>query len=271
MKTSREMAYLYDLYIVPTWRDCFDQMFNEHIGLPAEGYVLDVNCGTGGHALEIAKTLAEKGEVTAIDESDEMIELARGKAQVLKADNIEFMVGGWLPLPFRDNRFDLVLADASFIPPNRLDNLIGELRRVVKPKSKIVISLATRGSFDEFFSIYWEALYECNLSEQLLPSLEVLINARPTIADVEEVMKVAGLKSVNNYLNKEELFYDDAEQFFTSPLIADFQLEEWLAILPPAKVKSVKSTLVKIIDRERAGHRFDVSIKASIFSAEKGN
>ena len=48
--------------------------------------------------------------------------------------------------------------------------------RVTKSGATIVLQLATRSSFDEFFSIYWEALHECGL-EEFSQDVESLIGA----------------------------------------------------------------------------------------------
>ncbi len=268
-RSNRELAYLYDLYVAPTWRDCFDRLFNEKLGLPAEGRVLDVNCGTGGHAIEMASALATKGDVTAIDECGEMIALARAKVTVAKIDNIDFSVASGDALAFPNNSFDLAVCDASFLPPTRLPAQIKELKRVAKPGAMVAIYLATRGSFDEFFSIFWEALYDCHLADELLAPLEGLIKERPTVSDCEDILSGAGLSIKETFQKKEEFLYENAEQFLTAPLIENYMLDGWLAILPPKSIEPVREALARIIDRERAGYNFDVSIKATMFTAEK--
>src|SRR5258708_39657420 len=57
----KELAFRYDLFIAPDWRDRFDTLINENIQLPSEGEILDVNCGTGAHAIELAENLRDKG------------------------------------------------------------------------------------------------------------------------------------------------------------------------------------------------------------------
>lgn len=270
-KTKKELAFLYDLYIAPTWRDCFDRLFNEKIGLPGEGRILDVNCGTGGHAIEMADSVADKGDVIAVDESLEMIGLASAKASIKKLKNLSFSVGSTYSLAFPDNSFDLVVGDATFMPPDRLNHQIKELVRVAKPGARVVINVATRGSFDEFFSIFWEALYECDIADELLGKLEGLIKARPTVSDTESMMNSAGLGTPHSFQKKEQFAFETAEVFFNSPLIDDYLMEGWLAILPAKKVEPVTAALKRIIERERGGYSFDVSIKATVLTAEKRN
>src|SRR5262249_20583383 len=105
MNNEKELAYRYDLFITPDWRDRFDTLITENIELPTEGRLLDVNSGTGEHAIELAERLGGKGEVIALDPSAERIELARAKAQVKKITEVTFEQGGAPPLRFADREF----------------------------------------------------------------------------------------------------------------------------------------------------------------------
>src|SRR5947199_5225391 len=62
---------------------------------------LDVACGTGDLALELARRVGPDGEVVGIDFSSRMLELARRKAR-----SIRFEEGNALALPFADGEFD---------------------------------------------------------------------------------------------------------------------------------------------------------------------
>ncbi len=90
MSKNKELAYRYDLFVTPDWRDRFDSLINESLTLPTSGRVLDVNCGTGAHAIEISERMRGKGEVIGIDPSPDRIEIARAKAQVKKISGVSF-------------------------------------------------------------------------------------------------------------------------------------------------------------------------------------
>jgi ubiquinone/menaquinone biosynthesis C-methylase UbiE len=97
--------------------------------------VLDLGCGTGRHAL----WLAEKGAmVTAVDFSEGMLAKARQKPF---ADAVTF----WQhdlhePLPFDDGEFDIVVSGLVLEHIQDLPRLFAEIRRVVKPEGRVVIS-----------------------------------------------------------------------------------------------------------------------------------
>ncbi|MBO0801246.1 MAG: class I SAM-dependent methyltransferase, partial [Blastocatellia bacterium] len=66
---AKEEAYLYDLYIVPGWREAFDTIIDEEVMLPEQGKFLDAGCGTGGYAIDLAIRGGKKVEVIGLDAS----------------------------------------------------------------------------------------------------------------------------------------------------------------------------------------------------------
>jgi SAM-dependent methyltransferase len=59
----------------------FEDMLVDAVVARSRRAVLDVGCGTGGVALAIARRIGEQGQVTGIDISEPMLELARTRAE----------------------------------------------------------------------------------------------------------------------------------------------------------------------------------------------
>jgi ubiquinone/menaquinone biosynthesis C-methylase UbiE len=266
---EKELAYRYELFITPDWRDRFDTLVNENIELPTEGRILDVNSGTGAHAIELAERMSGKGEVVGVDPSAERVELARAKAQVKKIAEVTFEQGGAAPLRFADREFDAVIGDASLLPAGEIEPLLGEMRRVAETDAPVVLKLVTHGSFGEFFSIYWEALHDLGMDEQVWARLEDLINERLTVSEAESLAERAGLRDLQSVSGKAEFSFESGETFMESPLIKDTFLDHWLAIIPAARRAEVSRHLVTVIDRERHDAEFDVSIKATLIAGRR--
>jgi len=269
MRDAKEIAYLFDLYIAPTWCEAFDRLVDDEVELPKEGRFLDAGCGTGSFAIDLAVRGGAKTEVVGVDPSPEKLALARGKVEVKKLERVEFRQGSMRPLDFPDEEFDLVIGDASMSSPSEIGPALEELRRVAKHGATVVLKLTTRGSFDEFFSIYWESLYNLSLLDYT-PQLEDLITERFTVSDAEDLALDAGLIDVRSMTSKERFDYKDGQEFFESPLIETYFLDYWLAILPDEETRrKVRDQLMKIIDEERHKMDFDVSIKATLIIGQK--
>jgi SAM-dependent methyltransferase len=262
-RDAKEAAYLYDLYLVPQWREAFDQLVDAEVEVPVEGEILDAGCGTGGYALELAARRGGKVEVVGLEDDAERVALARAKAEIQKITNITFQQAPLEATGLPDHKFDLVIGDASLLPPDRLAAIGAELARVARRGATVALKISSRGSFDEFFSIYWEALHTLEL-DQYTPQLEAQITERLTVSEAEEVLRAAGLRRVRSVTRKEQFDYADAAAFFSAPLLAS-HFEAWFAMLPDDQSRArVRETIGEIIERERHGMDFDISIKATL-------
>ncbi len=268
MSAQKERAYRYDLFITPEWRDGFDLLINENIKLPVEGRLLDVNCGTGSHTIEIAERM-HQGKVTGVDPDPERIAIAQAKALVRKVKNVHFEEGIATSLRFRDDEFIVVIGDASLIATPDIERTLEEMIRVAQPDGRIILKMTTHGSFDEFFSIYWEALFQSELIDKTWEGLEKLINERVTISDAEEMARQAGLVEVKSFSVREEFLYETGLEFINSPLIMDTFLDGWLSIVPLSRREEVSARIVSLIEGERHDAPFDISIKATLVTGLK--
>lgn len=269
MSDTKELAFRYDLFVTPDWRDRFDTLISENVKLPLEGRILDVNCGTGAHSIELAERMRGKGAVIGIDPNAERVYIARAKALVKKANDVTFEQGIATDLPFDNHEFDVVIGDASMLHADEIEDMLAEMMRVARPDGRIILKLTTRGSFDEFFSVYWEALYDTGLAEEVWNSLENLIKERYTLSEAESVAERSGLRDVESLTRREEFDFETGAIFLEAPLIADYFLSEWVEIVPAERRSEVLGHLASIIERERNNAPFDVSIKAAIISGVK--
>jgi ubiquinone/menaquinone biosynthesis C-methylase UbiE len=103
--------------------------------------VLDVGCGTGTLAMEVARRVGRAGRVAGVDPGTEQIARARAKA-ARRHVPIEFQIGVIEQLPFPDQTFDVVLSTLMMHHlPNALKRQgLAEIARVLKPGGRLVIA-----------------------------------------------------------------------------------------------------------------------------------
>ncbi len=87
---ATEEAFLYDLSIVPQWREVFNRILDDEVKPPESGTILEAGCGTGDYALGLAVGLGSKGTVLGVDPSEARLNLARAKAALKRVDNCSF-------------------------------------------------------------------------------------------------------------------------------------------------------------------------------------
>ena len=101
--------------------------------------ILDVGCGTGDDAREIAALLGPNGKVTGIDVSPTMIAEAR-KRSLPNSLPVEFTEGSALDLPFAGDSFDRVRTDRVLVHLREPAQALAEMVRVVRPGGRVVVS-----------------------------------------------------------------------------------------------------------------------------------
>lgn len=267
-KTEKELAFLQDLYVATDWGERFAELVDAHVELPKEGRALYVAGGTGGHAMALQERAGQKFELICVDESEECLELARAKAATMN-ERTQFQRETPLALSLADDRFDLVLGNASMLRSGDLPGMVAEMVRVATPGGRVAFWLPTASSFGEFFSIFWEALLNSSLEDHGV-DVEHLITELMTISDVERIAYDEGLEEVRSWTAIEEFDYESGEQFLNSPLITDFLLPGWLGSVPQAAKERVREELAHIIDEERHTGEFALTLKATLVVGKKG-
>jgi len=268
-KTDKELAFLQDLFIAPDWSERFAELIDAHIKLPKEGDALYVAAGTGGHAMALQERAGDKLELLCVEENSECLELARAKASAIN-EQLSFEVSRPDDLDLLDNRFDVVIGNASLVSRQRVRKMFSEIVRVAAPGARIALTLPTSSSFGEFFSIYWEALHNNSLIDHE-SDVEQLITQLPTVSDVEQWAEDEGLKEIKSWTRIEEFDFKSGEQFLSSPLVAEFLIHDWLALVPDDKRAGLFSEISRLINEERHEAEFALSVKATLVVGQKAH
>jgi len=268
-KTDKEIAFIQDLFIAPDWGERFAELIDEHVKLPKEGEALYVAAGTGAHALALRERAGDKLELLCIDENPECLELAKAKATATN-EKVTFDIAQPDRLRLSDNRFDLVIGNASLVSQPRIRKMFSEIVRVAAPGATIAFALPTASSFGEFFSIYWEALHNTGHIDYE-SDVEQLITQLPTVSDVEQLAAAEGLRDVESWTRIEEFDFESGEQFLTAPLVSEFLVQDWLALVPEDKRAELFSEISRLINEERHEAEFALSVKATLVVGQKAH
>ena len=115
---------------------------------------LDVACGTGDLAIELARRVGTRGEVIGSDFAEEMLERARATAPELVWE-----WGNALELPYASGRFDAATVGFGARNFSDLDRGLAEMTRVVKPGGRVVVLEITtphRPPLSTFYRVWFD-------------------------------------------------------------------------------------------------------------------
>jgi len=119
----------------------------EMMGIKKGDFVLDVGCGTGRQALNVAGIIGPAGELTGIDPSSYRIELARKKFGEDSTGNVRFLVGQAEDLRVvPDNSINHAYFCSSFHWVDDKKTALNEIYRVLRPGGRVGMTTLDRDS-----------------------------------------------------------------------------------------------------------------------------
>lgn len=135
------------------WKnDALDRML-----INANTKLLDVCCGTGDLSI-IASGKNENIEITGVDFSCNMLEIANKKIENSNVCNIEFILANAMDMPFDDNVFDYVIIGFGLRNTPDYYRVICEMVRVAKPFGKVMCldtSIPTLSLYTSIYKLYF--------------------------------------------------------------------------------------------------------------------
>jgi ubiquinone/menaquinone biosynthesis C-methylase UbiE len=125
----------------------------QYAGINEGDTVVDLGSGAGNDVFVARSIVGEKGRVTGIDMTEEMIEKATNNNKKLGFKNVEFRLGDIENLPIENDSVDVVVSNCVLnLVPDKF-KAFKEIYRILKPGGHFCVSI--RGT------IRWLCLRSC--------------------------------------------------------------------------------------------------------------
>ena len=134
--------------------------------------VLEVGCGTGVVARDLARLVGRRGAVTAVDTSATLLARARELSRGAPGGRIVFRRADGHRLPFADRRFDTVLAITVILHVEDPLRVVKEMARVTRPGGRV-------GLQDQDFGLVGAAHPDRALTARILEGVAARIYPEP--------------------------------------------------------------------------------------------
>ncbi|HVB72641.1 MAG TPA: class I SAM-dependent methyltransferase [Ktedonobacteraceae bacterium] len=235
-ESAAEMARLIDQS--RCMNEAMGDLLPESVDLADVHTALDVACGPGGWALEVA-WLYPHIQVVGIDISQVMIKFAEQRARIQLLDNASFQVmDARIPLAFSDGAFDLVNARfmAAFLVRDQWPGVVKECARLTRMGGVIVLTetdIFSQGNtnspaLEELIELCREAVYLAGLYSGTGPRVTAVL---------DQLLREAGCRDIHQQWHTLDFSAGTAAH----PVIYS-NLRFALKLVQPFLLKMVKTT-----------------------------
>ena len=264
-KSGAEMARLLDQDRLMT--QGMGGLFPEREDLSGISRILDIACGPGGWAQEVAFAHPEI-DVVGIDSSVAMIEHARTQAKMQRLENVRFEVmDAKKPLAFSDGSFDLINARliVGFMSPAGWPELMRECLRLLRPGGVLRLTetewpWVTSGALDRLLLLFARALYE---SGQSFSPTGAYLGITPVLrrilrdAGFTHIQGKAHCIDISSGTPAHQSYFNDVRSVF--PLLQPF-LQKWVGTTKEEMQSLHQEALTELLAEDFCGLWFIYTI-----------
>ena len=101
--------------------------------------LLDVAGGTGDIAFRFLDRVMGDGSVTVLDMTEDMLRAGQARAEKEGYDDIDWVVGDAMALPFEKNSFDVYTISYGIRNVTRIEDALAEAFRVLRPGGRLMV------------------------------------------------------------------------------------------------------------------------------------
>lgn len=180
----------------------------DYAGIANGDSILDLGSGAGNDCFVARALVGERGHVTGLDFTEEMVEKARKNASKLGYDNVEFVYGDIEEMPFSSSSFNVVISNCvlNLVPDKR--KAFSEIFRVLKPGGHFSVSdVVIKGELPDKLKEDAEMYAGCvSGAEQIDEYLNLIHNAGFKDVDIQKQRNIELPETLlGNYLSVNEI------------------------------------------------------------------
>jgi ubiquinone/menaquinone biosynthesis C-methylase UbiE len=217
------------------WSAPFGLMLLEHVKLSQGIKVLDVGCGLGFPALELAQRLGQSSIVYGIDPWRSALDRAKQKMQNYNIKNVRLIEGDASTTEFEDNYFDLIVSNLGINNFEEPKKVLQECFRILKPNGQIVLTTNFKGHMREFYDIFQKTLDELKMN-QCLDALQSNINHRLELEIVVSLLEESGFRIGRTLTDSFNMRFLDGSALLRHYFIRLGFLDGWKNVIPETQL-----------------------------------
>jgi ubiquinone/menaquinone biosynthesis C-methylase UbiE len=241
---SSETPENYARYLVPAVFNTWATEVIQHVQARPGDSVLDVACGTGVAAFELAPMVGPEGRVVGIDLDASMLAIAERVRAERALNNVTFREMSVLEMKYNDGVFDKVVCQHALMFFDDKVHALREMYRVLSHGGKMVITVWGNRMHTPHEAAMADAFRAC--LPKVPPFFDTLFSLEER-SDVEQLLRDAGIKqhAIIERVQRTALFPSDDE--YWQGMALGRPIAGMVNALPPDLVNNIKAETLKRI------------------------
>lgn len=267
------LAKLYDAEILPAYAARFSRLLLGRVTPRAAARVIEVGCATGATTRELARRFRADSHLTALDESPAFVAEARAKIEAERAPHarVAFVAQAGVPLrlPIEAGAADHVVSNLAIATCSDPPAAVREAARLLAPGGQLTITAPLRGSWAEFLDLFRDVLADAGKTARVT-AVDRYVRALFDADAVAGWLRDAGLREVEVVVDRWEILFRTAREFFFAPLIVQGPLPAWKRLTGAGEdMQDVFFFTKEAIDTYYRGRPFAVTVVAAAAKGKK--
>jgi ubiquinone/menaquinone biosynthesis C-methylase UbiE len=275
---QERLAKVFDTDVWPLYGRRFAELLLRDLHPRPGTAVLEIGCATGELTLELARRLDEASQITALELSAPLATRAQAKISATprtrrRVTIVQTATPLHPTLVLPDSTFDICVSNLGLADAPEPQRTVAELANMLKPGGELWLTVPLRGTWGELLDIYRDILRDVlrdTRRTEALAALDAYVAAFPDGDTCARWLEEAGLENVEITVDRWEVLFGSAREFFFAPLIQLGPLSRWKQIAGRGdEMQDIFFFVKQAIDTYFEGRIFSVTIAGGCVRGRK--
>ena len=258
-------AAIFETFVVPRYLSFYGDLALDMFLVGDVARVVHLGCRTGYPDLKIYERVSEI-EIVGLDASLPALELARNKAAVRGAENVEYRVLEEELEELEAAQFSHAISLHPILGAEHRSRFYQDMRRLLLPGGQALLALPLRGSFQEVSDLLREYALKFDDTE-FGKAVELALATCPSIESLSDELETAGFDDVDVEIRQTTLPFDSGRAFVEDPVSRLQIVPELRTLLAREDLKKPLEYVRDAIDKYWAEGKLELTLNVGCASA----